>query len=93
MGPIDYTAYESVTVSSASKSLTSGTYGTRRRALITAETATVRFRLDAVAPTSAVGHLLAPGDVLTLDSAEQVSKARFIRRDGTDATLRCSYGD
>ena len=90
-GP-EYTAYESVTVSSTSKALTSGTYGLQHHAFITCETATVRFRLDGTAPTSSVGHLLDPGDVLKLDSPAQIANVRFIRRDGVDATLRVNYG-
>ncbi|KKN28647.1 hypothetical protein LCGC14_0852200 [marine sediment metagenome] len=90
-GP-EYTADESVTVSTASKALTSGTYGLQHHAFITCETASVRFWLDGMAPTSSVGHQLDAGDTLTLDSPAQIVNVRFIRKDGTDATLRVSYG-
>lgn len=92
LGP-DYTAYESLTVSTGSVGLTDATFGDRDHAFITCETATVRFRLDGIAPTASVGHELDPGDTLTLDRNDQLEDVLFIRRDSTDATLRCSFGD
>jgi len=89
VGP-SYGAFESVTVSSTAVSLPMARLGFDN-ALITVETDQVRFRLDAVAPTSSVGHLLDVGDVLALDSADQIANARFIRVT-SDATLRASYG-
>ena len=89
----DYSAYEAITVSSAAVSLTTATILGKESAVITVETAVVRFRLDGTAPTSSEGHVLEVGDVLELDSSESMANVRFIRRDGTSATLRCSYGD
>lgn len=89
-----FDAYESVTVSDSSKALTSGTYADAQFATITVENAPLRFRLDGAttAPTATVGHVLLAGDVLELDRNTQIVNIRFIRRDGTDATLRVSYG-
>ena len=89
----DYSAYEAITVSSASVGLTTATILGKESAVLTVETAVVRFRLDGAAPTSSEGHVLEVGDVLELDSSESLANVRFIRRDGTSATLRCSYGD
>ena len=86
VGP-SYATFESVTVST-----TAATYTDCDNALITVETDQVRFRLDAVAPTSAIGHILDAGDTLLLSSADQIVGARFIRSGGADATLRVSYG-
>lgn len=84
-------AYESVTVAGTSTALTAATYTVASGAMITCETATVRFRLDGTAPTATVGHELHPGDVLHLSSNDEVTRARFIRRDSTSATLRATY--
>lgn len=88
----DYDADESVTVTNASKELTSATYGDAQFAEITCETAAVRFWVGGTVPTATVGHILEPGDVLKLNSHSQIVDVRFFRKDGTDATLRVSYG-
>ena len=91
-GP-NYDAFESLTVSNASVGFTAGTMGGNRdHAIVTVEVATVRFRLDGTAPTATVGLMLVPGDVLELDAQPQLNNIRFIRRDGTNATLRCAFG-
>ena len=84
-------AFESVTVTGTSTSLTAATYDNAVRATISLETAPVRFRLDGTAPTASVGHTLEVNDVLELHSNDEISRARFIRRDGTYATLRVTY--
>ena len=91
VGP-SYATFESVTVSTTAVTLTAATYTDCDNALITVETDQVRFRLDAVAPTSAIGHILDAGDTLLLSSEDQIVGARFIRSGGADATLRVSYG-
>jgi hypothetical protein len=87
-----YDAHEAITVSSTAVTPTAATVAQRNKALITVEDAAVRFRFDGTAPTSTTGHELEDGDVLILDSANQIGNVQFIRRDGTDATLRASYG-
>jgi len=87
-----YVAFESLTVAGTAVGLTAATYAENDVALITVDDAAVRFRLDGTAPTATVGHVLEPGDVLVLDSPDQLTKVRFIRRDGVSATLRVSYG-
>ena len=85
-------AFESITVSTTAVSLTAATVAARSAALITVESAAVRFRLDGTAPTATVGHVLLPDDGLELEGGE-LSKAQFISRDGSTATLRASYGN
>ena len=89
---INYTGFESITVSTSAVVLVIGAQGGNTQAFITVEDAAVRFRLDGVAPTSTVGHLLLEGDTLVLNDGATLSKVRFVRRDGLDATLQVSYG-
>lgn len=88
-----YSASESITVSTSSVGLTTATITGLNEAHITVETAAVRYWLDGSDPTAAVGHALAIGGILDLDSSESMENIRFIRRDGSDAVLRCSYGN
>lgn len=89
VGP-SYGAQESLTVSSTVVPLTYAHRG-YNMALITVETASIRFWLNGQNPSTTAGHLLNSGDVLELDSAEQIDGARFIRT-AADATLMVSYG-
>lgn len=59
--------------------------------MITVEANPLRFRLDGTAPTSSEGHLLQPGDALTITGFSNLSKLRFIRQGSADATLRVTY--
>ncbi len=90
-----YSAFESVTVDATAGgvALTTATIAQMESALITAETAQVRFTLNGTAPTATAGHILEVGDVLEIDSSEAMGLVRFIRTGGTSGTLRCSYGD
>jgi len=90
--PTSYYAFETVTVADSSIGLTAATFDQQRFALITLETAPVRFRLDGSAPTSTVGHLLEVGDILELDSNEQLVAVRFIRTTGVSGSISVSYG-
>lgn len=60
-------------------------------ALITVEANPIRFRLDGTAPTATEGHLLQPGDAITITGYSNLSRLRFIRQGGSDATLRVTY--
>lgn len=84
-------AYESVTVAGTAGSLTAATADNAVKATVTVETAQVRYRGDGTAPTAAVGHILNAGDVLTLESNDEIKRAQFIRTTGTSATLRVTY--
>lgn len=90
---INYDAFESLAVAGSAVGFTAGTIGgNRTHALITCETAAVRFRFDGTDPTSSVGHLLEKGDIMVCESQQQVTNIRFIRKTGQSATLQCSYG-
>lgn len=88
-----FSGFESVTVAASSTALTTATIAGKESALITLETAQVRFTLDGTAPTATIGHILNVDDVLELDSSEAMGIVRFFRTGGTSGTLRCSYGD
>lgn len=85
--------FESLTISTVAVAITATIIDQHHDdALITVETAAIRFRIDGTAPTASVGHVLAVGDVLTLRGMGEISKFQAIRRDGADATLRVSTG-
>ena len=87
-----FDAFETLTVSTASVGFTAATRDDRRFALVTCETADVRYRLDGTAPTASVGHVLPAGGGVFLDSPHQVANFRAIRKDSADASLSCSFG-
>ncbi|KKL92824.1 hypothetical protein LCGC14_1880800 [marine sediment metagenome] len=88
-------AYESITVSSVAVALTSGTYKVTgalpvRRAIITVEDDSIRFRTDGTDPTSSEGHRGKEDDIIILDSRNDIVNFRAIRI-STDAKIRISY--
>ena len=89
---INFKAFEALTVSNSSVGFTTATVGVNDHAFLTVEDAAVRFRLDGSAPTATVGHELDEGDTLRLESMNEVSNFRAIRRDGVDATIQASFG-
>lgn len=58
---------------------------------MTLETAQIRFTIDGTAPTTSVGHLLNPGEMLKLDSLADITAFRAIRTGATSGSLRCTY--
>jgi len=84
-------AYESVTVTNTSTTLTASTYLNASRAFMTVETAAVRYRVDGAAPTSAEGHLLNIGDVLTLIGLQTIRNFKAIRTGATSGVLKVTY--
>lgn len=85
-------AYESITVADSAVGFTAATVDDAKYAFITVETAAVRFRTDGTNPTATEGHELEPGDQLLLETSKEVLNFKAIRRDGTSATIRCSFG-
>ena len=84
---------ESITVDNTvgGVGLTGATYGTSRYALITAETAQMRFTVSGNAPTTTHGHLLNPGDTIYLDSLADITAFRAIRTGSVSGVLQVSY--
>jgi hypothetical protein len=87
------TAFEQVTVddTAAGIGLTAETYGSATNALITVDTADIRYRLDGEAPTATSGHLVKSGETLTLQSAADIANFKAIRTTTTSAVLSVSY--
>jgi hypothetical protein len=85
-----YTNYEAITVSTTAIPLTTIPGGCQY-ARVFVESQAVRFRLDGTVPTASEGEPVEAGSVIILDSRDQVTKFRVIRRDGSDATLRVHY--
>ena len=93
--------HEAVTVATTSIGFTAGTItpttaaaGSTRpahRAVVTAETAQMRYRYDGTDPTASTGHLLDVGDVLVVEGIVNVQTIRFIRTGATSGTITCSY--
>lgn len=85
--------YEAITVDNTAggKACTTAKYAGCTKAFITVETAQIRFTIDGTAPTTTAGHLLNPGDILKLDSAEDITAFRAIRVGATSGVIHCTY--
>lgn len=88
-------AFESITVSTTAIGITStlvhqqsASAPTRdaRFAVITVESQPLRYRIDGTNPDASTGHLLAAGDVLTLDNFDDIRRLRMIRSGASDST-------
>jgi hypothetical protein len=92
----DVQSYESVTVAGTAIGFTAGTIrpssgGDMKRAIVTVETAQVRFRADGTAPTASEGHILNPGDTLVIGDYATLSNFKAIRTGGVSGVLKVSY--
>ena len=88
-------AYESITVDSEVRSLSSvytdddGNIAVK--AIITIETAQIRWRIDGGSPTSSEGHLSNPTDIILLHNSSDIKNFKATRVSATNATIRISY--
>ena len=62
-----------------------------KTALITVESAQIRWLDDGTAPTSTTGHVANPTDVIALDNVGRLFTFRAIRTGASSATIRVSY--
>ena len=85
--------YEALTIDNTVGGIacTAAEYAGCAHAFMTLETAQIRFTVDGTAPTTSVGHLLNPGEVLKLDSLADITAFRAIRTGATSGSLRCTY--
>lgn len=60
-------------------------------AYITVDAQPVRFRLDATAPTAAIGQPLVANDVVFLSGADLINRFRVIRSAAADSILNIHY--
>ena len=87
-----WNAFASITVSTTVVNLAGNRYG-HNRAKITVETNPIRFSVDGSIPTASLGHLLSDGDILDLDSTQEIQEFRAIRQGAADATLMVTFGN
>src|SRR3990167_5012301 len=92
IGGRNYTARETLSVAGTAVGFTAATFDDSTHALVTVETAEIRYTVDGTAATASVGHLAQPGDVIVLDSMSELSKFSAIRTGGVSASLQCSFG-
>ncbi len=88
--------YEAVEVGAAAVGLNPGKYKGQvalpvRAALLSAEDADIRFRLDGGDPTAAEGHALVAGDILVLTGGQTLNQFKAIRAGANSAKLRVTY--
>jgi len=89
-------AFETITISSTAKSLTSSSYkdsggNIAQQALITVETAQIRSRWDGGVPTATVGHLSNPMNSIILTGQDNIKNYKAIRKSTTDAKIFVTY--
>lgn len=87
----DAAVHESLTVDATVGGKAFTTAGANRYAFITCETAQVRFTTNGTAPTTTVGHLLNPGDILKLDSNADIAAFRAIRTGSVSGVLKATF--
>lgn len=85
-----YTDFDTLTISSTASGLTTQKIRNNDQAFITVETGQIRFRMDGQAPTTTNGHILNPGDSITLNNKEQLTQFQAITT-GSNATIQVSY--
>ena len=90
-------AFEQLTVSNSVQVLTPSKYkdsttsGGCSNALVSLETADIRYTYDGTTPTSTVGHLLTSGNSIVLSGQNQMSQFKCIRAASTDSTISITY--
>jgi hypothetical protein len=91
LGSVDYGGYQALAPNSTTASSLTRTSSTQEKAFITVETAPMRYKMHGVAPTTTEGHLLYPGDSITLNTMGQITGFRVISV-STHGKLQISYG-
>ena len=89
----DWTQETTLTVANTVVQLDSAFRSSNNYCIISIETAAVRYWLGGKVPTATVGQLLNVGDILTLETEDELNDIQFIRQSGTNATLYCSFGN
>jgi len=87
--------FEQITVSNSVKTLTESKYVKdnfyAKKALITIESAQVRWTIDGTTPTSSIGHLNNPFDSITLIGTANIKGFKIIRAGATNAKISVTY--
>lgn len=82
---------EVVTVGDTVASLTEAKYGANTKAALQVQVAPLRYWQTGDDPTGTEGFLAQPGDIIFLDSAEDIANFKAIRIIDTNAKLTCQY--
>lgn len=86
------TDFETLAITNAvAVALTEAKIANKVKAMITVETAEIRWRIDGTAPTTAVGHIGAKGDIIMLTNATDISHFSAIATSATSAALSITY--
>ena len=87
--------FEQITIDATvgGKALTAATYGNAPKAIITIETAQIRFRVDGGAPTATIGHIADIGDQIELNSVEDIANFKAIRTGSVSAVISVTYSN
>ena len=62
-----------------------------KSAVLTLQTAPIRYTLDGTTVTSSLGHVANPTDVIGLNNPQELETFRAIRTGATSGTLSVSY--
>ena len=85
-------AFEKLSVTGSVTSLTASKYGANvKRAVITVETAQLRYKYNGDDPTASEGHVSQPQDIITIRGTQNIQNFRAIRTGSTSATLHITY--
>ena len=95
-GYLNAFAYEALDVADTAVVLTVAKYKDSegqyaKRAVITIEDAQIRYCYDGTTPTTLVGHLANPMDVIILNTASNIRNFQIIRKGSTSAKIKVSY--
>ena len=88
---VEWTDFETITVSGSSQSLTAAKANIADTVLLTLDGASARYRMDGTAPTATVGHLMASGDVAVLHGYWEITGFRIIQV-SAGSSLTVSFG-
>ncbi len=91
IGPL---THESVSVTDTATGITTTALNNMlpAAALITVETAAIRFCVDGTTASATVGHAAEPGALIELHDRGEVTKFSARRRDATSATIKVTPG-
>ena len=90
-------SFEQITVSNAVKTLTVGKYTDTdsklsKKVFISVEDAQIRYTFDGTTPTSSIGHIANPAEVIILIGTQNIENFKAIRKGSTDAKISVTYG-
>ena len=83
-------SFEAITVTDTATGLTT-IPATANKAIVTVETASLRYRDDGTNPTSTVGHFMRPGAVIFLTGRNAISNFNVIRTGATSSKINVDY--